>query len=45
MNMEELVPVISWYVRHALRGSSDKEDHGLAGEGDKEAQDAGRANH
>jgi superfamily II DNA or RNA helicase len=30
MNMEEMIPVISWYVRHALRGSSDKKDQGLA---------------
>ena len=30
MDMEELIPVISWYVRHALRGSSEKEDHELA---------------
>ena len=27
--------MISWYVRHALRGSSDKEDHELAGRATK----------
>ena len=30
MNMEEMIPVISWYVRHALRGSSENKDHELA---------------
>ena len=30
MDMEKLVPVISWYVRHALRRSSEKKDHELA---------------
>ena len=29
-NMEELVPVISWYVRHALIRSPEKKDHQLA---------------
>ena len=30
INMEEMIPVISWYVRHALRGSSENKDHELA---------------
>jgi hypothetical protein len=30
LDMESIVPVISWYLRHALRGSADKEHHALA---------------
>ena len=30
LDMESIVPAISWYLRHALRGSSVKEHHALA---------------
>ena len=32
LDMESVVPVISWYVRHALRGSDNKDHHATAEE-------------
>ena len=32
LDMESVVPVISWYVRHALRASENKEHHAIAEE-------------
>ena len=32
INIDSFIPVISWYVRHALRGSSNEEHHNIAEE-------------